>query len=196
MTQTKNLPRETLLTSFLHRACNLSSSGLQIDCDGFLYASGEMIAAWRNYLFIDCGSKFVCNRRAANNLVAMAEENEIIPILYNTHSYIVTPEFKFVERMVSYPIWSTPKEVNPKNIFAQAKKILDKAIEKQVSFESIQRLVRDTQHIASLFGFTFDATQYETKQKQQEQIERTKKQVAAQYHFQEYTRLQQELEAS
>ena len=195
--RTKNLPRETLLTSFLSQAKDLSSSGLQIDCEGFLYASGEMIAAWQNdVLFIDCGSKFVCNRRAANDLVAMAEENEIIPILYNTHSYIVTPEFKFVERMVSYPIWSTPKELNPKNIFAQAKKILDKAIEKQVSFESIQRLVRDTQHIASLFGFTFDATQYETKQKQQEQIERTKKQVAAQYHFQEYTRLQQELEAS
>jgi len=57
-------------------------------------------------------------------------------------------------------------------------------------------LIDSTQYIATLFNFEFDATQYETKQKQQEQLERTKKQVAAQYHFQEYTRLQQELEAS
>lgn len=207
MTRTKNLSHEQLLTSFLSRSKELSSSGLQIDCDGYLYASGEMIAAWReltlrdyvapyNYLFIDCGSSKICNRRATNDLIAMAEKNEITPILYNKYSYPVTPDFRFVERMVSYPIWATPSEVNPKNIFAQAKKLLDKAIERQVSYESIQALIDSIQHIASLFDFEFDATQYEIQRKQQEQIERGKKEKAAQYHLREYTRITKELEAS
>ena len=195
--KTKNLSREQLLTSFLHRACDLSSSGLQIDCDGHLYASGEMIAAWQNdVLFIDCGSDKVLNRRVANDLKGLAEKEGVVYASYNTHSYIISPEFQFAERMVSYPIWATPKDVNPINIFKQAKKVLDKGVEKAISLESIHKLVRETQHIASLFGFEFDATQYETKQKQQEQIERDRKKKAAQYHFQEYIRLQQELEAS
>ena len=195
--RTKNLPRETLLTSFLSQAKDLSSSGLQIDCEGFLYASGEMIAAWQNdVLFIDCGSSKVCNRRQVHSLRLMAEKEGITHVPYNEYSLAPTAEFLWVERLITYPIRCTPKDVNPINIFKQAQKVLDKAIEKNISFESIQQLLDATQHIASLFGFTFDATQYETKQKQQEQIERTKKQVAAQYHFQEYTRLQQELEAS
>ncbi len=195
--KTKNLSREQLLTSFLLQACDLSSSGLQIDCDGHLYASGEMIAAWREaVLFIDFGSDKVCNRRAANDLKELAEKESIMFVTYNGHSYAITQEFQFVERMVSYPIWSTPKDVNPKNIFAQSKKVLDKAIEKNISYESIHALIDSTQHIASLFSFEFDATQYETQRKQQEQLERTKKQKAAQYHFQEYQRITQELEAS
>ena len=76
--RTKNLPRETLLTSFLSQAKDLSSSGLQIDCEGFLYASGEMIAAWQNdVLFIDCGSSKVCNRRQVHSLRLMAEKEWI-----------------------------------------------------------------------------------------------------------------------
>lgn len=197
MTKTKNLSREALLTSFLHRACDLSSSGLQIDHDGHLYASGEMIAAWqKDVLFIDCGSDKVCNRRAANDLKELAEKEGIVYVTYNTHSYIITPEFKFVERMVSYPIWAKPSDVNPKNIFRQAQKLLDKAIEKQVSFESIQSLVNSTQHIATLFGFEFDATQHEIQRKQKEQLERTKKEVAAQYYLEQYNLLIEELEAS
>lgn len=195
--KTKNLSREQLLTSFLHRACDLSSSGLQIDCDGHLYASGEMIAAWQNdVLFIDCGSDKVVNRRAANDLKGLAEKEGVVYASYNTHSYIISPEFQFVERMVSYPIWATPSEVNPKNIFAQSKKLLDKAVEKNISSKSINDLVDSIQHIASLFNFEFDATQYETKRQQQEQLERAKKQQAAQYHLREYTRLQKELETT
>jgi hypothetical protein len=57
-------------------------------------------------------------------------------------------------------------------------------------------LIKETQRVASLFGFEFDATQYETQRKQQEQVERTKKQKAAQYHLQEYQRITQELEVS
>lgn len=197
--QTKNLSREALLTSFLHRACDLSSSGLQIDCDGYLYASGEMIAAWQGeVLFIDCGSSKVCNRRAANDLKELAEKEGVAYAPYNTHSYSISPEFQFAERLMSYPVWAKPSDVNPKNIFAQAKKLLDKAIEKQVSFESIQRLIDSIQHIASLFDFDFefDASEYETQRKQQEQIERNKKQAAAQYHLEQYTRITKELEAS
>lgn len=195
--KTKNLSREQLLTSFLHRACDLSSSGLQIDCDGHLYAAGEMIAAWQNnVLFIDCGSDKVCNRRAVNDLKELAEKEGTSCVPYNTHSYIITPEFKFVERMVSYPIWATPSEVNPKNIFAQSKKLLDKAVEKNISSKSINDLVDSIQHIASLFDFEFDATQYKKLHQQQKQIERSKKEKTAQYHLQEYQRITKELEAS
>jgi hypothetical protein len=197
MSKTKNLSREVLLTSFLHRACNLSSSGLQIDHDGYLYASGEMIAAWQeDVLFIDCGSKFVCNRRVTNDLKELAEKEGIVFVTYNGHSYAITQEFQFVERMVSYPIWTTPERVNPKNIFQQRLKVLDKAVEKAISYGSIHDLIKETQRVASLFGFEFDATQYETQRKQQEQVERTKKQKAAQYHLQEYQRITQELEVS
>ena len=189
--------KNQLLTSFLHRACDLSSSGLQIDSDGHLYASGEMIAAWQNnVLFIDCGSSKVYNRRATNELKELAEKEEIKYVLYNKHSYPISPDFRFVERLVSYPIWATPNDVNSKNIFAQSKKLLDKAIEKQVSYESIQQLITQTQHIASLFDFEFDALEYETQRKQQEQIERNKKQAAAQYHLEQYKRITKELEAS
>lgn len=192
-----NLSREQLLTSFLHQAKNLSSSGLQINSEGFLYASGEMVAAWRdNVLFVDCGSDKVCNRRAANDLKELAEKEDISYLCYNTHSYTISPEFKFTERLVSYTIWATPKDVNPKNIFAQAQKVLDKAVEKAISLDSIHTLVQETQRVATLFGFAFDATQYETKRQQHEQEQRAKKQVAAQYHFQEYQRITQELEAS
>ena len=195
MAKTKNISKEELLTSFLSKSKNLSSSGLQIDCDGFLYASGEMIAAWQNeVLFIDCGSSKVCNRRQVHSLRLEAEKEGIVFIPYNEYSYPVSPEFKFAERLVSYPIWATPKDVNPKNIFAQAKKLLDKATEKNISYESIQALIDSTQYIASLFDF--DATQYETQRKQQEQLERTKKQAAAQYHLEQYTRITKELEAS
>lgn len=199
--KTKNLSREALLTSFLHGACDLSSSGLQIGHDGYLYASGEMIAAWRGYglggtLFIDCGSSKVCNRRAANDLKALAQKEGVVYLCYNTHSYIISPEFQFAERLVSYAIWATPKVVNPENIFAQSKKLLDKAIEKNISFESIHALIDSTQYIATLFDFDFDATQYETQRKQQEQLERTKKQKAAQYHLEQYQRITQELKAS
>ena len=194
---TKNLSREQLLTSFLSRAKALSSSGLQIDCEGHLYASGEMIAAWQNnVLFIDCGSSKVYNRRATNELKELAEKEEIKYVLYNKHSYPISPDFRFVERLVSYPIWATPNDVNSKNIFAQSKKLLDKAIEKQVSYESIQQLINSIQHIASLFDFEFDATQYETKQKQLQQEERDRKKKAAQWHLEQYKRITKELEAS
>lgn len=197
MTKTKNLSREQLLTSFLHRACDLSSSGLQIDYDGHLYASGEMIAAWqKDVLFIDCGSSLVCNRNRVHSLRLMAEKEGITHVPYNEYSLAPTAEFLWVERLVSYPICRKPSEVNPKNIFAQAKKLLDKAIEKQVSFESIQSLVNSTQHIATLFGFEFDTTEYETKRTQREQLERTKKEVAAQYYLEQYNLLREELEAS
>jgi hypothetical protein len=195
--KTKNLSREQLLTSFLLQACDPSSSGLQIDCDGHLYASGEMIAAWQNeVLFIDCGSSKMHNRRQVHSLRSMAERENIVHVPYNEFCFAPTAEFLWCERLVTYPIWATPKDVNPKNIFAQSKKVLDKAIEKNISYESIHALIDSTQHIASLFSFEFDATQYETQRKQQEQLERTKKQKAAQYHFQEYQRITQELEAS
>ena len=126
----------------------------------------------------------------------MTEEKNITHVVYNEFAYAPTTEFLWAERLVSYPIWAKPLDVNPKNIFAQAQKLLDKAIEKNISYESIQGLIAQTQYIATLFGFEFDATQYDIKRQQQEQLERTKKQVTAQYHFQEYTRLQQELEAS
>jgi hypothetical protein len=197
MARTKGLSREQLLTSFLHRACDLSSSSLQIDSEGHLYASGEMVAAWREaVLFIDFGSNKVCNRRAANDLQAMAEKKNVVLVPYNTYSYPISREFQFTERMVSYPIWTTPERVNPKNIFQQRLKVLDKAVEKAISYGSIHDLIKETQRVASLFGFEFDATQYETQRKQQEQVERTKKQKAAQYHLQEYQRITQELEVS
>jgi hypothetical protein len=192
-----NLSKEQLIDSFLLRSKDLSSSGLQIDSEGYLYASGEMIAAWqKDILFIDCGSSQVCNRNRVHSLRLMAEEKNIPHVPYNEFALAPTAEFLWVERLVTYPIRCTPKDVNPINIFKQAQKVLDKAIEKNISYESIHALIDSTQYIATLFNFEFDATQYETKQKQQEQLERTKKQVAAQYHFQEYTRLQQELEAS
>jgi hypothetical protein len=194
--QTKNLSREVLLTSFLHRACNLSSSGLQIDHDGYLYASGEMIAAWQeDVLFIDCGSKFVCNRRVTNDLKELAEKEGIVFVTYNGHSYAITQEFQFVERMVSYPIWTTPERVNPKNIFQQRLKVLDKAVEKAISYGSIQELIDSTQHIATLFGFTFDATQYEIQATQGALNARAAKELLAQHHLQQYQRITQELEA-
>jgi hypothetical protein len=197
MAKTKNLSREQLLTSFLHRACDLSSSGLQIDCDGHLYGSGEMIAAWQgDILFIDCGSKFVCNRRVTNDLKELAEKEGIVFVTYNGHNYAITQEFQFVERMVSYPIWTTPERVNPKNIFQQCLKTLDKAIEKAISYRSIQILVKDTQRIATLFGFTFDASRYAAQATQGAQLERAKKERLAQHHLQQYQRIIQELEAS
>jgi hypothetical protein len=197
MSKTKNLSREQLLISFLHRASDLYSSGLQIDSEGHLYASGEMIAAWqKDVLFIDCGSDKVCNRRAANDLKELAEKEGVVYVPYNTHSYIISPEFKFAERLVSYTIWTTPERVNPKNIFAQALKILDKAVEKAISYGSIQELIDSTQHIASLFGFTFDASRYTTQATQGAQLERAKKERLAQHHLQQYQRIIQELEAS
>jgi hypothetical protein len=197
MTQTKNLSRETLLTSFLHQACDLSSSGLQIDSDGHLYASGEMIAAWREaVLFIDFGSDKVCNRRAANDLKELAEKEGVVYVPYNTHTYVISREFQFTERMVSYVIWATPKDVNPKNIFAQALKVLDKAVEKAISFGSIQKLITDTQHIASLFSFEFDASRYTTQATQGALNARAAKQLLAQHHLEQYNRLTRELEAS
>ena len=193
---TKNLSREQLLNSFLHRACDLSSSGLQIDSDGHLYASGEMIAAWQgDILFIDCGSSQASNRNRVHSLRLLAEKEGVVHVPYNEFSIPPTAEFLWVERLVAYPVWSKPSDVNPKNIFAQAKKLLDKAIEKNISFESIQALIDSVQYIASLFGFDFDATLYNTKRLQQEQLERAKKQAAAQYHLEQYTRITQELEA-
>lgn len=197
MAKTKNPSREQLLTSFLSRSKDLSSSGLQIDSEGYLYASGEMIAAWQGeVLFIDCGSDKVCNRKAANDLKELAEKEGVVYVPYNVHSYVISHEFQFAARMVSYTIWATPKDVNPKNIFQQRLKVLYKAVEKAISYGSIHDLIKETQRVASLFGFEFDATQYETQRKQQEQVERTKKQKAAQYHLQEYQRITQELEVS
>jgi len=196
-----NLSREQLLDSFLHGACDLSSSGLQIDLQGYLYASGEMIAAWRGYglggtLFIDCGSSKVCNRRAANDLKELAEKEGIVYVPYNTHSYIISPEFQFAERLVSYTIWATPKVVNPENIFAQSKKVLDKAVEKAISLDSIHTLVTQTQHIASLFNFDFDASRYTSQATQGALNARAAKQLLAQHYLQQYQRITQELEAS
>jgi hypothetical protein len=196
MTQTKNLSREALLTSFLSRASDLYSSGLQIDSEGHLYASGEMIAAWqKDVLFIDCGSDKVCNRRTANDLKELAEKKGVVYVPYNTHSYTISPEFKFAERMVSYPIWCKPSDVNPKNIFAQALKILDKAVEKAISYGSIQELIDSTQHIASLFDFTFDASRYTAQATQGALNARAAKELLAQHHLQQYQRITQELEA-
>jgi DNA polymerase III alpha subunit len=194
MAKSKNLSREQLLTSFLHRACDLSSSGLQIDSEGYLYASGEMIAAWRGYglggtLFIDCGSSKVCNRRAANDLKELAEKEGVAYLCYNTHSYIISPEFQFAERLVSYAIWATPKVVNPENIFAQSKKLLDKAIEKAISFDSIQELITQTQHIATLFNFVFDATLYDIKRQQHNDKVSAVKAELIEYHRKEIERL-------
>jgi hypothetical protein len=195
--KTKNLSREQLLTSFLHRACDLSSSGLQIDSEGYLYASGEMIAAWQeDILFIDFGSDKVCNRKAANDLKELAEKEGVVYVPYNTHSYIISPEFKFAERLVSYTIWATPKDVNPKNIFQQCLKTLDKAVEKAISYGSIHDLITQTQRVASLFGFTFDATQYETQATQGALKARAEKERLAQHHLNQYYRLKKELEAS
>ncbi len=195
--KTKNLSREQLLTSFLQRAKVLSSSGLQIDSEGYLYASGEMIAAWQGeVLFIDCGSDKVCNRRAANDLKELAEKEGVVYVPYNVHSYVISHEFQFAARMVSYTIWATPKDVNPINIFKQAQKVLDKAIEKAISYGSIQELIDSTQHIATLFGFTFDATQYETQATQGALKARAEKERLAQHHLNQYYRLKKELEAS
>jgi hypothetical protein len=197
MSKTKNLSREQLLISFLHRASDLYSSGLQIDSEGHLYASGEMIAAWqKDVLFIDCGSDKVCNRRAANDLKELAEKGGVVYAPYNTHSYIISPEFKFAERLVSYTIWTTPERVNPKNIFAQALKILDKAVEKAISYGSIQELIDSTQHIATLFGFTFDASRYTAQATQGALNARVAKELLAQHHLNQYCRLKKELEAS
>lgn len=195
--RTKNLPRETLLTSFLSQAKDLSSSGLQIDCEGFLYASGEMIAAWQNdVLFIDCGSSKVCNRRQVHSLRLMAEKEGITHVPYNEYSLAPTAEFLWVERLITYPIRCTPKDVNPINIFKQAQKVLDKAIEKNISFESIQQLLDATQHIASLFNFTFDASRYTAQATQGALNARIAKELLAQHHLETYHRLKQELEAS
>ncbi|MCA6584464.1 MAG: hypothetical protein IM536_21080, partial [Pseudanabaena sp. M34BS1SP1A06MG] len=117
-------------------------------------------------------------------------------IPYNEHSLAQTKEFAWIERLVSYPIWATPKDVNPKNISQQLQKLLDKAIEKNISYESIHDLIDSVQYIASLFNFTFDASRYTAQATQGALNARIVKQEAAQYHFQEYTRLQQELEAS
>jgi hypothetical protein len=195
--KTKNLSREQLLNSFLSRASDLSSSGLQIDSEGYLYASGEMIAAWQGeVLFIDCGSDKVCNRKAANDLKELAEKEGVVYVPYNVHSYVISHEFQFAARMVSYTIWATPKDVNPINIFKQAQKVLDKAIEKAISYGSIQELIDSTQHIATLFGFTFDASRYTAQATQGAQLERAKKQRLAQHHLNQYCRLKKELEAS
>jgi hypothetical protein len=197
MARTKNLSREQLLNSFLSRASDLSSSGLQIDSEGYLYASGEMIAAWQGeVLFIDCGSDKVCNRKAANDLKELAEKEGVVYVPYNVHSYVISHEFQFAARMVSYTIWATPKDVNPINIFKQAQKVLDKAIEKAISYGSIQELIDSTQHIATLFGFTFDASRYTAQATQGAQLERAKKQRLAQHHLNQYCRLKKELEAS
>jgi DNA polymerase III alpha subunit len=195
--KTKNLSREQLLNSFLSRASDLSSSGLQIDSEGYLYASGEMIAAWQeDILFIDFGSDKVCNRKAANDLKELAEKEGVVYVPYNVHSYVISHEFQFAARMVSYTIWATPKDVNPINIFKQAQKVLDKAIEKAISYASIQELIDSTQHIATLFGFTFDASRYTAQATQGAQLERAKKQRLAQHHLNQYCRLKKELEAS
>jgi hypothetical protein len=156
-----------------------------------------MIAAWQGeVLFIDCGSDKVCNRKAANDLKELAEKEGIVFVTYNGHSYAISPEFQFAERIVSYPIWGTPKVVNPENIFAQSKKLLDKAIEKAISFDSIHDLITQTQRVASLFGFTFDATQYETQATQGALKARAEKERLAQHHLNQYYRLKKELEAS
>ena len=195
--KTKNLSREVLLTSFLHQACDLYSSGLQIDSEGHLYASGEMIAAWqKDVLFIDCGSDKVCNRRAANDLKELAEKGGVVYISYNQYAYAPTKEFLWAERLVSYPIWCKPSDVNPKNIFTQSKKVLDKAIEKAISYGSINDLITETQRVASLFNFEFDVSQYEIQATQEAQLERTKKERLAQHHLNQYCRLKKELEAS
>ncbi|WP_346304817.1 hypothetical protein [Microcystis sp. M38BS1] len=126
----------------------------------------------------------------------MAERENIPHVTYNEFAYAPTAEFLWCERLVSYPIWCKPSDVNPKNIFAQGKKLLDKAIEKNISYESIHDLIDSVQYIASLFNFTFDASRYTAQATQGALNARIVKQEAAQYHFQEYTRLQQELEAS
>jgi hypothetical protein len=197
MAQTKNLSREVLLTSFLSRASDLSSSGLQIDSDGHLYGSGEMIAAWqKDVLFIDCGSDKVCNRRQVHALKELAEKEGIMFVTYNGHSYAITQEFQFVERMVSYPVWTTPERVNPKNIFQQWLKVLDKAVEKAISYGSIHDLITQTQHIASLFSFEFDASRYTGQATQGALNARIAKELLAQHHLEQYYRLKKELEAS
>jgi hypothetical protein len=189
-----NLSREQLLSSFLHRAFDLSSSGLQIDSEGLLYASGEMIAAWRDtdvgaVLFIDCGSSKVCNRRQVHSLRLMAEERNITHVVYNEFCFSPTKEFLWVERMITYPIWATPKGVNPKNIFAQVLKTLDKAIEKRVSFESIQSLVDSTRYIATLFNFEFDTSRYETARQQHIETASAAKAKRIEYHIKQIERL-------
>jgi hypothetical protein len=197
MTKTKNLSREQLLISFLQRASDLSSSGLQINHDGHLYASGEMIAAWQNeVLFIDCGSSKMHNRNTVHSLRSMAERENIVHVPYNEFCLVPTAEFFWCERLISYPIRSKPSDVNPKTIFAQAKKVLDKAIEKNISYESIHDLIDSTQHIASLFGFTFDATQYTEQATQGALNARAEKERLAQHHLEQYQRITQELEAS
>jgi hypothetical protein len=185
-----NLSREQLLTSFLSQVKDLSSSGLQIDSEGYLYASGEMIAAWQGeVLFIDCGSDKVCNRRAANDLKELAEKEGVAYVPYNTHSYVISHEFQFAARMVSYTIWATPKDVNPINIFKQAQKVLDKAVEKAISYGSIQELITQTQNIATLFDFTFDATSYDIKRQQHIETANAAKAARIEYHKKELEKL-------
>ena len=204
MTQTKNLPREALLTSFLSRASSLCSSGLQIDSDGYLYSSGEMLAAWQNdVLFIDCGSNKVAVQRQVYSLRSLAEKESISYIPYNEYSLPISREFlpsaddfKFVHALTGYPIWLKPSDVNPKNIYQQLLKTLDISVRKAVSFENIQRLIKQTQHIASLFSFDFDATQYTTQATQGALNARIEKQLLAQHHLQQYTRITKELETA
>lgn len=192
----KNLNREQLLISFLHKKKNLSSSGLQIDHEDCLYASGEMIAAWRfepsplSILFIDCGSKFVCNRRQVFSLRLLAEREGIVYVPYNEYAYPISREFKFVERMVTYEIWGTPKDVNPINIFKQAQKVLDKAVEKAISLDSIHTLTRHAQHVATLFSFEFDAARYETARKQQEAVTSAAKAERIEWHKEQIKKLE------
>jgi hypothetical protein len=79
--------------------------------------------------------------------------------------------------------------VNPENIFAQSKKLLDKAIEKAISFDSIQELITQTQHIATLFNFVFDATLYDIKRQQHNDKVSAVKAELIEYHRKEIERL-------
>jgi hypothetical protein len=85
---------------------------------------------------------------------------------------------------------------SPKNIFAQALKILDKAVEKAISYGSIQELIDSTQRVASLFNFEFDASRYAAQATQGALNARATKELLAQHHLQQYQRIIQELEAS
>jgi hypothetical protein len=73
--------------------------------------------------------------------------------------------------------------------------VLDKAVEKAISYGSIQELIDSTQHIATLFGFTFDASRYTAQATQGALNARAAKELLAQHHLQQYQRITQELEA-
>ncbi|MCA2595948.1 MAG: hypothetical protein IM526_12805 [Microcystis sp. M38BS1] len=120
----------------------------------------------------------------------LAEKEGVLCIPYNEHSLAQTKEFAWIERLVSYPIWATPKDVNPKNISQQLQKVLDKAIEKNISLASIKDLFLKLKQVNNLFGFeTQRLEHYEALLKESTEKERVIRLTQAEYHLKKYQEL-------